>query len=288
MRIGWIGLGNMGIPMVKNTVTAGVEVTVFNRTPKPNLDVGGATVVQKLEEAVIDQDALILMVSDGAAVKDILFAQKAVEQMRENTLVVNMSTIGVDETLDLAAGVHTRGLRFVDAPVLGSVKPATEGTLTVVAGGDEADFNELQPLFTAISKVAFHVGPVGKGAAMKLLVNAFLGMTVEALGECLSYAGNQSLATDLVMQVLENSAVWSPTLAGKRAMVEHERYEAQFALKHLKKDLGLAVRQGQAVSANMPAIETTFKSFERAESAGYGEMDMAAIVQFLSAGKQQS
>ncbi|MFB5191875.1 NAD(P)-dependent oxidoreductase [Alicyclobacillus fastidiosus] len=282
MKLGWIGLGNMGVPMVRNIVGAGIDVVAYNRTQR-TLPVEGAQLVTALGDAVRDREVVVLMVSDVAAVRDILFAQGAAAQMAKGALVVNMSTIGVDETLALAQELRSLDLRFVDAPVLGSVKPAENGLLTVVAGGDAEDFDMLKPLFDAVAKAAFHIGPCGKGATMKLLVNAYLGVAVEALGECLTFGAENGLATALMLDVLQNSAVWSPMIAGKRDMLLEQAYDAQFALRHLTKDLGLAVRQASSVGAPMPAVDATLDAFRSAVDAGLGNRDMVAVIEYLKA-----
>ncbi|EPZ49051.1 NAD(P)-dependent oxidoreductase [Alicyclobacillus acidoterrestris] len=285
MKVGWIGLGNMGVPMVRNLARAGVDVCAYNRSPKET-ELAGARTVHSLTEAVQGKDVVVLMVSDIAAIEDILFEHGAAAAMSENTLVLNMSTIGVDETVKLAQTLQGRGLRFMDAPVLGSVKPAENAALTVVAGGEATDFEQMKPIFDAISKAAFHIGPCGKGAAMKLLVNAYLGMAVEALGECLTFGRENGLSAELMLSVLENSAVWSPMIAGKRDMLLNEEYGAQFALRHLTKDLGLAIRQATQVGAAMPAVHTTLDTFQKAVADGYGDEDMIAVLKHLRGQKQ--
>lgn len=283
MNIGWIGLGNMGIPMIQH-VGQEHRVEAYNRSQKDIAFSGGVdvTVVGDISEAVSGKSAVVVMVSDGTAVDDVLFASGAVDNMDPNTLIVNMSTIGVDETLNFARRVAERGLRYMDAPVLGSVKPAEAGTLVVVAGGDADDFEVMRPVFERFSKQVFYLGTVGKGATMKLLVNAFLGMSVEAMAETVSFGTKNGFATDLIFSVLESSAVWSPMLAGKRQMVVDGNYAAQFALKHLDKDLGLAILQSEATGAAVPAISSTKRTFGDAVSQGYGDLDMSAMVKFLS------
>ncbi|WAH38907.1 NAD(P)-dependent oxidoreductase [Alicyclobacillus dauci] len=280
MRIGWIGLGNMGVPMVRNIAKSGLLIQAYNRTPK-DLDLNGAELATGLSTAVHKKDTVVIMVSDAAAVNDVLYHQGAIDNLTKGTLIVNMSTIGVDETQTLADDLRSRGFRFMDAPVLGSTKPAADATLTVVAGGERADFEEMTALFDAVSKAAFHIGPVGKGAAMKLLVNTFLGLSVQALGECITFGRHSALSPDLVLDVLETSAVWSPMLAGKRQKVISEDYSAQFALRHLTKDLGLAIRQGDLTGAAMPAATRTHETYTAALNAGYGDHDMIAIIQYL-------
>lgn len=281
MNVGWIGLGNMGAPMVRNVADLGISVDGYNRTSKEGLDLGNARLLTDLFETVRDKHIVIVMVSDGEAVRDVLFGQDAAKAMQKDTIVVNMSTIGVDETIEIANQLQELGIHYVDAPVVGSVKPATEGTLTIVAGGSEEDFAAVRPIFDALSKISFHIGDVGKGATMKLLVNSFLGLCVEALGETLAYGVANELTAERVVQVLEQSAVWSPMLAAKKSMIVDDDYSAHFALRHLEKDLGLALRQADAVDVSLPAVQTTRTVLNQAMESGHGDSDMIAVIPYL-------
>lgn len=287
MKLGWIGLGNMGVPMVVNLTKRGFHVDAYQRVSKTT-PVSGANLSTNLQAVVADKHVVVLMVPDAAAVEDVLFVSDAVSLMSPNTLVVNMSTIGVDETIAISTRVHDAGHSYMDAPVLGSVKPAMDGTLTVVAGGQNADFETMRPVFDAVSKATFLIGDVGQGAAMKLLVNAFLGMAVEALAETVSFGEQNQLSRELIFDVLETSAIWSPMLVGKRNLIIGDEYPAQFALRHLAKDLGLAIRQGEQVGVDMPATMATLDAFHKAVEAGFGEQDMAAMVQYRSQGSGSS
>lgn len=281
MKVGWIGLGNMGAHMVRNVADLGISVDAYNRSKKDDLDLGNANLMTNLFDTVDDKEFVIVMVSDGNAVKDVLFEQGAAKAMQEDAIVVNMSTIGVDETLEISRDLSAYGLRYVEAPVVGSVKPALEGTLTVVAGASEEDYAAVRPIFEAVSKISFHIGDVGKGATMKLLVNSFLGLCVEALGETLAFGAANQLAADLIIQVLQNSVVWSPLLAAKKQMVVDDEYTAQFALRHLEKDLGLALTQAGSVNTFLPAVDATRNVLRQAMDAGYEDSDMMAVIPYL-------
>lgn len=279
MNIGWIGLGNMGVPMLCH-VAREHRVDAYNRTPKPFKFEDGVDVcvVSDIRQAVAGKVCVFIMVSDASAVEDVLFTSGAADAMDRGTLIVNASTIGVDETLEFAKRAAALGLRYMDAPVLGSVKPANDGTLVVVAGGDRSDFDRVEPVFATFSKRAFHLGPIGQGAAMKLLVNAYLGMAVEAMAETVSFGNRCGFGTEVIFDVLETSAVWSPMLAGKRQLVIDNEYAAQFALKHLDKDLGLTLRHAAATGVSTPAIAATKEAFANAVQEGFGDLDMLSLI----------
>ncbi len=280
-KIAWIGLGNMGVPMVRRMVSHGFEVTAFNRTQRC-IDIPDATLVSSLEEAVHNTDILFLMVADGAAVQDILFENGQVaKRLKQGAVVVNMSTIGVDETHRIASELSEYNIDYVDAPVSGSVGPATNGTLVVLVGGKPEIVEHVRPILETMGKSVHHLGPIGSGAGMKLLVNAFLGATVEAASECLVLADQSGLSQADFLNVLSESAVWSPILAAKRDMWVADQYAPAFALKHMAKDLGLAAGYAAQVGVAMPSVLAAFGSYFSANNSGLQNEDMAAIAKHV-------
>jgi 3-hydroxyisobutyrate dehydrogenase-like beta-hydroxyacid dehydrogenase len=281
-KIAWIGLGTMGIPMAKNLAAAGFSVTAYNRTAK-DMDVGACQQVATVQEAVSGARTVIVMVSDGAAVRDVLFADNgAVKWMDKGTLVVNMSTIGVAESKQLALDLANHEIEWMDAPVSGSVKPAMDKTLVVLAGGSEVAFEKMKPVFAAMSKSAHYLGPIGNGAAMKLLVNGYLGMVVESAAECIAVADRSGLGREAFLNVLSETGMWSPILSLKREAWLADDYPAAFALKHMTKDLGLMSDYARQLSSGPPALMTVLATYLAAQANGHAEEDMAAIVRQVS------
>lgn len=267
----------MGVPMARNLSRAGIGLSVYNRSPK-QVDVGGASIVTSIPDAVQTADAVFLMVSDAAATEAVLSGENGVlAALKPGSLIVSMSTIGVDETKQFALMAADKQVEWMDAPVSGSVKPAEEAQLVVLAGGSEAAFKRVEPLFALLAKRAIHLGPVGSGAAMKLLVNAFLGMTMEAVSECLALADKAGLGRRQVLDVLPDTAIWSPALAAKRKMWENNEFPAAFALKHMVKDLRLAADYAGQVSVPMPQLFAALTSYLGAQSHGLADDDMAAV-----------
>lgn len=275
--VGWIGLGKMGAPMARNLAKEGYSVRAFNRTRR-DLNLGDCQLVDSAVEAAMDTDILILMLADGDAVRSVLFGDGgAAAALKKGALIVNMSTIGVHETKQLALELADRQVEWMDAPVSGSVKPAEEGTLVVLAGGSEAAFQRMEPLFRAMAKTAFHVGNVGAGSSMKLCVNTFLGITLQAAGECMAVADKAGIGRSQFLDVLRETSTWSPLLGAKREQWVNNEYPAAFSLKHMVKDLGLMSQQVTQLSASAPALFATLATYLSAQANGYAEDDMAAI-----------
>jgi 3-hydroxyisobutyrate dehydrogenase-like beta-hydroxyacid dehydrogenase len=277
MRVGWIGLGAMGAPMAARVAQAGFDVRAYNRTPKP-VDLGPGKVVSRLADAVDGADVICLMVSDATAVRSVLEDGGVAERLARGTVIVNFSTIGVAETQAFAMSMADHGVEWIDAPV----QPAREGKLVVMAGGSEAAFRRVEPVLRAVAKSVHHLGPVGSGSAMKLLVNAYLATVITGVSECLAVADKIGLGRGRLLEVLSETSTWSPVLAAKRPLWENDEFPASFALKHMAKDLRLVQDLSGAWMATMPLASAAYQQMLAACAHGLAEDDMAAVFRQLA------
>ncbi len=189
MKLGFAGIGRMGEPMVLRLLGAGFQVTVWNRTRErlANTESAGARIASNLSQLAADSDVILTMVTDDRAVETVYCAPEGLLSLPDmrGRLFCDMSTILPETVKRVAAKVAGRGASFVDAPVAGTVQPAREGRLLVFAGGSAADLERLRPVFSAIARRVEHLGPVGSGAAMKLVHNSLLttywGVLAEAI-----------------------------------------------------------------------------------------------------------
>lgn len=285
MRIGWIGLGNMGVPMASNLITAGYDLRVWNRTVEKTapLIAAGASRAHTLAQLVDECDILFTMVSDDEAVKTIYMgAEGLLAANVKGKLAIDMSTISPDTSRFLAEQCRKAGLRFLDAPVSGSVGPAKEGKLVIMVGGDQADYEEAKPLLDKLGKVALHLGPNGAGTSAKLAINLLLGITVQGVSETLLFARSLGIKTDHMLNIISESAVGTPLIRGKAASILAEEFPAAFALKHMAKDLRLAREAG----VSTPLAESADASFRHALEEGLGELDLMAILRYLDHKKE--
>lgn len=287
-KILWIGAGNMGLPMAQNLAKAGHCVTLFNRTKHENMDYGLCKWTSNVQNSATEASIVILMVTDGNAVKEFLFGHwHLMAHMKPETIVINMSTIGVDETRELAHQVEQQGMFWLEAPVLGSVQPAKTGALTILVGGREETFQAVKQILEIVGNRIFYLGSAGMGASMKLLINAYLGLTMQSAAECIALGQRIGMSREQTLEVLAASSVWSNVLAAKRSMYLEDEYPAAFALKNLVKDLDLAMHLAQTANISMPALKTTFQTFADAKQSGYGELDMAAMLKYIFASSEQ-
>ena len=276
-RIGWIGLGQMGNPMVTRLLGGNIEVGIYNRSPgkTDSLAAKGAKVYGSTIELVRDYPVIFLMVSDYAAVRDILSGEMLTKL--QGKIIVNMSTISPTENLAVKELVESAGGQFAEAPVSGSVGPATNGTLLILFGGDETVLNPLQKVFSLVGKKTFHFGEVGKGSGAKLVLNSLLGIFGEAYSEAMLMARQFGIDTDAIIEAIGGSAMDSPMFQTKKSLWANREFPPAFALKHASKDLNLAVKELEQSYNTLPALEATAASYRKAFEAGYGEQDVSGV-----------
>ncbi|ASK26450.1 NAD(P)-dependent oxidoreductase [Neisseria chenwenguii] len=280
--IGWIGLGQMGVPMVNRLLEHGFKVGVYNRSPDKAQAFAekGAKIFNSTAELVQNFPVIFLMISDYTAVCDILNAD--IQALLKDKIIVNMSTIAPSENLAVKALVENAGGRFAEAPVSGSVGPATNGTLLILFGGDNDLLSPLQKAFDALGKKTFHFGAVGKGSGAKLVLNSLLGIFGEAYSEAMLMARQFGVDTAAIVDAIGNSAMDSPMFQTKKSLWAEQKFPPAFMLKHASKDLNLACAELKAAGKTLPAVETVAESYRRAVAEGYGGEDVSGVYLHLA------
>ena len=279
LTVAFLGLGRMGTAMAAHVLTGGHALTVWNRSPgrAGALVARGAREAGSVAAAVRSADAVVLMLSGPDSVREVL--AEVVAAARPGTLVVDSTTIGPAAARDNAATCAAAGLRYVDAPVAGTVGPATDGTLGVLAGASEGDFADAEPLLHLWGDPGRvrRVGEVGAGSALKLVVNQGIGVLAAGLGEALALGGTLGLDRRLLLDVLA-AGPYGWVLGQKRAALEAGEFPAQFSLDLLVKDLGLAVDAGEGLAVT----EAARRVAEDAARAGRGAQDYVTLVDHRS------
>lgn len=278
-KIGWIGLGKMGIPLSIRLINAGYPLTVYNRTQgKEELLVSkGAFVAASPSDLMKQSDMIVMMVSDDQAVRAIFSEPEGLlNSGASGKIIINMSTVSSGVSIEMAALCKLRGNHYLDAPVSGSVKQAESGALVVMTGGDEGIFEQAKPVLDELSKLAIYVGKTGSGNTMKLAVNLLLGIISQGLSEAVIFAGNHGLEISDLLNVIQNSAIGSVYMKIKGEAILQNNFQAAFALKHIAKDLRLAKDAG----LNTPLGETALDSFGKAEFE-FAEEDIIAILKAM-------
>lgn len=284
-RIGFVGLGMMGLPMATRLVGAGFSVTGcdLDATARDNFAAAGGAVVTTPAEAGAGVDLLIAMLPDGAIVRAALLGPDgALERAAPGLLVVDMSSCAPLATRALGDDLAARGVRLVDAPVSGGVRKARAGTLSIMAGGAAADVAAARPAFEALGASIFHVGPLGAGHASKALNNYVSAAGLAAMCRALLVAERFGMAGETLIDVLDASTGRNNSTEVKaRPFILPRRFESGFALALMAKDVGIAADLAAGVGLTLPDMARDAALWKAASAALGRAADHTAIFRYL-------
>ena len=286
--VGFAGMGRMGVPMARNILRAGNELTVWNRTRERclPLEQEGATVADTPAGLARGIDVLVTMVADAAAAEAVLCGPGgALAALRPGAIVLEMSTIGPFAARALAAEAAAHGAELLDAPVSGSTAFAEAAGLTAMVGGDPAAFERARPVLASMTKAQFYLGGSGAGATMKLAVNAIVALTNQAVAEALVLAESSGVSREDAYAVLAASAIASPFVQYKRAaFLDPDSSPVGFTTALMQKDLELALALARDRGVSMPATAAANEVLTLARSLGFGEGDLVRVADALRLG----
>ncbi|WP_336205664.1 NAD(P)-dependent oxidoreductase [Nonomuraea sp. LPB2021202275-12-8] len=274
-----LGTGIMGAPMARNLLTAGLRVTVWNRTKDKAraLEADGAVVAGSPAEAVEGADVVITMLSDAEAVHAAMTS--AAPGLREGQVWAQMSTVGVAGAERLAALADEHGPTFVDAPVQGTKQPAEQGTLIILAAGPQQARDTLAPVFGALGQRTLWLdedGASGAGSRLKMATVSYGISLTAVVAESLALARGLGLDPDLVRQVITGGPMDSAYFQLKSRAILEGDFAPSFTVHNAEKDTGLIVRAGQSAEVQLDVVAATRERLRRAESQGHGDEDMSA------------
>ena len=254
MKVGFIGLGNMGAPMAANLAKAGHDVIGFDVA---GTTADGVATAASAQEAVTGADAVITMLPNGAILRDV--ARGIIPHMAQGSVFIDCSTVDVESARAVASQAEGAGLLSVDAPVSGGIGGAAAGTLTFMAGGSEAAFEKASPLFDIMGQKAVHCGAAGAGQAAKICNNMILGVTMIGTCEAFALADKLGLDRQKMFDVVSTSSGYSWTMnaycpapgVGPTSPADND-YTPGFAAELMLKDLGLSQQAAEAADADTP------------------------------------
>ncbi|MBI1819892.1 MAG: NAD(P)-dependent oxidoreductase, partial [Nitrospirae bacterium] len=201
--------------------------------------------------------------------------------IRKEATHIDMTTIDPNTTRRLSNAFYQKGAYFVEAPVTGSKLAAAAGELVLMAGGEEKDLERVLPVLKPLSKKIVYMGEAGKGALMKLVNNLSMAGAMEAFFEGMTLGRKAGLAPEKILEVLNHSALASPLLKMKGEAVLKKNFETHFSLKHMAKDIRLAVTEARRLEVPMPVTSVVDGLFDIAKSQGLDELDFSALVQVV-------
>ncbi len=281
MHVGFAGLGKMGAVMAPRFLDAGHELIVWNRTPAKAeaLKVRGAQVAATPAD-LARAEIVVSVLSDDVSVSG--FYDKLLTGDVAGKLFIDMSTIRPATTKQVAAAVAAKGAAFIDAPVSGTVGPAKDGKLLILAGGSEADLVRAKPVFDILGRKVIHCGPVGTGALMKLVFNLPLAVYWAALAEALAMGREGGLAPAAMIEALIDSPVALGALPIKAAAILGEPGPVAFDVASMHKDLLAILETGGNAGVPMPTAQAALSTYAATIAGGWKDEDSVAIVRFLA------
>jgi 3-hydroxyisobutyrate dehydrogenase-like beta-hydroxyacid dehydrogenase len=283
--IGFLGLGKMGAVMAPRFLAAGFPLTVWNRSTERTapLAAAGARVAATPAAVAENAEIVISMLRDDDAARAV-FSGTAGLLSTDVTgkLFIEMSTLRPATMRALAASCARRGAAFIDAPVSGTVGPATDGMLMALAGGSEADLERARPALAVLTRRIVHAGPVGHGALLKLVLNLPLAVYWQSLAEAAALGRAGGLSLDLVLDAMKDSGAAIKVLPLKIPLILEGSDYAAFDIATMEKDATAIVEVGAELGVPMPAAEAALAAYAEARAAGLGAADAVAIVRRLA------
>ncbi|HEX5260321.1 MAG TPA: NAD(P)-dependent oxidoreductase [Gaiellales bacterium] len=280
MRVAVVGLGTMGAPMARHLLEAGHEVTVHNRTRGRELPLAelGAARAASPREAAAAAEAVLTCVSDTPDLLSVVEGEDGVAAgLARGGLVLDCSTVSPAETAAVAARLAERGIGFVDAPVSGGSEGAERGTLTVFAGGAEADVERARPILDAFSGRVTHLGPPGAGQVAKAVNQVMIAGTYASVGEGIALARAAGLPAEALVQALAAGAAASWVLDNRSANMIADSYPLGFKVGLHRKDLGIALDEAARHGLALAVAQLVAEQEDGLIKDGHGDEDVSAL-----------
>ncbi|MFB8277309.1 2-hydroxy-3-oxopropionate reductase [Nocardia colli] len=279
--IAFIGLGIMGSPMAVHLAKAGHTVTAYNRTvakAAPLVEAGGRAATS-IADAVHRAEVICVMVPDSPDVKAVLAGEKGVFDSAEpGALIIDFSSIRPDVTVELAKQAVARGFRMLDAPVSGGEKGAVDAALSIMVGGDAADFEAAQPIFDAVGKTVVHVGPSGSGQTVKAANQLIVAANIQALAEAVIFLEAYGVDTEAALRVLGGGLAGSKVLDQKQGNMLSRSFEPGFRIDLHHKDMGIVTAAAREAGVVVPIGSLVEQLMASAKAIGDGGLDHSALL----------
>jgi 2-hydroxy-3-oxopropionate reductase len=279
--IAFIGLGIMGSPMATNLVKAGHTVTGFNlgQAAIDKLVADGGRAAGSIAEAVADAEIVITMVPADPQVEEVILEEGGVlENAKPGALVIDMSSITPQTSIKVAAAAKEKGIRTLDAPVSGGEAGAIEAVLSIMVGGEAADFAEAKPLFDALGTTVIHVGPAGAGQTVKAANQLIVAVNIQVVAEAVVFLENAGVDLPAALDVLAGGLAGSTVLNRKKANMVNREFAPGFRIDLHHKDMGIVTAAARAVEAPLPVGSLVAQLVASARANGDGSLDHSALL----------
>jgi 2-hydroxy-3-oxopropionate reductase len=282
-RIGFIGLGIMGKPMSKNLLKAGHYLTVFdiNQSAMDELVKAGAEPGASPRDVAAKSEIVITILPNSAIVKAVILGDDGViEGAQKGAIVVDMSSVSPQASREIAAALDQKGVRMLDAPVSGGEPKAIDGTLSIMAGGSQADFDELLPVFKAMGSSAVLTGSHGAGSVTKLANQIIVQLNIAAVSEALVLATKAGVDPELVYKAIRGGLAGSTVMEAKVPMILDRNFKPGGTLRINIKDIGNVLETSHELGMPLPLTATIMEILQALKADGMIDHDHASIVRF--------
>ena len=282
-KVSFIGLGVMGFPMAGHLKTkGGHDVTVFNRTPekaKAWAEKFGGTAAATPREAAAGADVVFVCVGNDDDVRSVVLGgDGAFAGMKPGAVLVDNTTASAELARELDAAAREKGLKFLDAPVSGGQAGAENGALTVMVGGDPADFEAARPVISAYAKMVGLMGPAGSGQLAKMMNQICIAGLVQGLSEAIHFGKQAGLDIATVVDVISKGAAGSWQMENRHKTMDAGQYDFGFAVEWMRKDLGICLAEAKRNGAKLPATALVDQFYAEVESMGGKRWDTSSLL----------
>ena len=290
MQLAILGAGLLGSAIAERLHKTGQQVTVYNRTVEKALPLRdrGLRVALRSRDAMESAEAVLLLLADAVAIRSVLFEPETARRLAGRT-IIQMGTIGPDESVSLASEIQRRGGIYFEAPVLGSVAEATQGSLLVMVGSTAEQLVQWKPTLQMLGQEVQWIGPVGSAAVVKLALNQLIAAETAAFGLSLGLVRRSGLSTDTFLSLLRKSALYAPTFDKKLPRLTARDYlRPNFSTRHLLKDVDLVVEAARTRGLNTSGLKGVRELLAKALEMGLAEGDYSALYEAIDGDEKGS
>ncbi len=284
-KVAFVGLGVMGYPMAGHLAKAGHDVVVYNRThakAEKWVSEFGGSCAQTPKEVATNRDVVFVCVGNDNDVRSVVYGEGGVlAGLKEGAVLVDCTTDSASLSRELSEACHKQGCGFVDAPVSGGQSGAQNGTLTVMAGGDEADFQKVEGVLKAFSSAITHMGLAGNGQLTKMVNQVCIAGVLQSLSEGIAFGMNAGLDMDLVLKAISKGCAGSWQMDNRTKTMVEGRFDFGFAVDWMCKDLGIALAEAERNGSEMPLTRLVDSYYAKLHSEGDGRLDTSALIKLL-------
>ncbi|MEV8418076.1 2-hydroxy-3-oxopropionate reductase [Streptomyces niveus] len=280
-KVAWIGLGIMGSPMAENLIKAGYSVTGFTleREKLDRLAANGGTAAPSIAEAVKDADVVVTMVPASPHVEAIAYGDDGIlAHAKKGALLIDMSSITPQTSIDLAEAGREKGIRVLDAPVSGGEAGAIEAVLSIMVGGEQADFDQAKPVFDVLGRTIVLCGPHGAGQTVKAANQLIVAVNIQACAEAVVFLEKSGVDLNAALDVLNGGLAGSTVLTRKKDNFINRDFAPGFRIDLHHKDMGIVTDAARNVGAALPVGAVVAQLVASLRAQGDGGLDHSALL----------